>query len=138
MLIIRPIADKKQQAEYAEACGVPFHANDLAYAGYVEGDFIALSQFRLHETGGILDTLTLRRGSDDWEALFILARQTLNWIDLHGFHTCHCTEDAADPRLLKLVGFRKEADWSLTADMTHMFDGSCGGNCSIADDLSKL
>ena len=138
MLIIRPIADKKQQAEYAEACGVPYHADDLAYAGYEEGTFVALSQFRLHETGGILDTLSLCRGSDDWEALFILVRQTLNWIDLRGFHTCRCTADAGDPRLLKLVGFCEETDGTLVADMTHMFDGSCGGHCSLAEELAKL
>lgn len=138
MLIIRPIADKEQQAAYAKACGVPFHADDLAYAGYEEGTFVALSQFRLHETGGILDTLSLCRGSSDWEALFILARQTLNWIDLHGFHICHCAPEAGDPRLLRLVGFGKGTDGSLIADMSHMFDGSCGGHCSLADELAKL
>lgn len=138
MLIIRPIADKRVQAEFAEMCSVPYYADDLAYAGYVDDTFVALSQFRLHETGGILDTLALRRGSTDWEALFILARQTLNWIDLRGFHTCHCSPEAGDAGLLKLVGFTKESDGSLKADMTHMFDGSCTEHCSLAEELKKL
>lgn len=138
MLIIKPVADKQLQADYAEACGAPFHIGDLAYAAYDDGAFIALSQFRLSENGGILDTLSLCRGSADWEALFILARQTLNWIDLRGFHSCQCPPDAGDMRLLRLVGFESREDGGLCADMTHMFDGSCGGRCSLAEELKKL
>lgn len=138
MLIIRPVTDKKQQAEYAAVCGVPYCADDLAYAGYTEDVFVAFSQFRLHESGGVLDSLSLRHGSNDWEALFILARQTLNWIDLHGFHQCRCQTTAGNLQLLKLIGFNEQPDGSLLADMTHMFDGSCGGHCSIAEELKKL
>lgn len=138
MLIIRPVTDKQLQADYAESCHTPFFAEDLAYAAYESDSFIALSQFRLSENGGILDTLSLCHGSADWEALFILARQTLNWIDLRGFHTCHCTPGARDVRLLHLVGFENQPDGSLSVDMTHMFDGSCGGRCSIAEELKKL
>lgn len=138
MLIIKPVADKQLQANYADACGAPFYAEDLAYAAYESDSLIALSQFRLSESGGILDTLSLCRGSSDWEALFILARQTLNWIDLHGFHSCQCASDAGDVRLLRLVGFEYQPNGSLSADMTHMFDGSCGGHCSLAEELKKL
>ena len=92
----------------------------------------------ISENGGILDTLSLCRGSADWEALFILARQTLNWIDLRGFHTCQCPPDAGNMRLLRLVGFESREDGELCADMTHMFDGSCGGRCSLAEELKKL
>lgn len=138
MLRIKPIADKAVQEQYARLCGVPYRPDDLAYAAYEEDTLLAISQFRLHESGGILDNLAFVTGQTDWEALFILARQTLNWIDLRGFHLCRCRETAGDPRLLALVGFRPQEGGELLADMTHMFDGSCGGHCSLADELKKL
>lgn len=138
MLIIRPIEEKAQQETFALSCGVPYRVNDLAYAAYSDGNFIAISQFRVCDTHGILDDLALIPCSDDREALFILGRQTLNWIDLLGIHFCRARTNTADPRLLSLMGFIPSDTGDLIADMTHMFDGSCGGHCDLAQKLKEL
>ena len=138
MLIIRPIEEKSLQEAFALSCGVPYRIGDLAYAAYVDGNFTALSQFRVCDTHGILDDLVLLPGSDDTEALFLLGRQTLNWIDLLGIHLCRARTDAADPRLLSLIGFQPDRSGDLAADLTHMFDGSCGGHCDLAEKLKEL
>ena len=136
MLIINPVQDKEQQAEYCRLCGIEYHIRDFAYAAYVDGVFVGMSQFFVTDEWGMLEHLVPAPGTDDIEALFILGRQTLNWIDLLGIHTCRTTTNAASAKLLKVMGFIPENDY-LVADMTHMFDGHCGGNCDIASQLHQ-
>ena len=138
MLIIKPVEEKEQQKQFADACGIPYRTGDFAYAAYVDGIFTALSQFRVCDTHGILDDLVLVPASNDVEALFILGRQTLNWIDLLGIHACKCSPNAAPERVLRVMGFVPAGEENtLIADMTHMFDGHCGGHCDIARELRE-
>ena len=137
MLIIRPVEDKKQQEEFCQLCGIPYLAKDFAYAAYVDGEFAALSQFHVTDECGYLDHLTPAPNKHDVEAMFILGRQTLNWIDLLGLHTCRTTVNAGNEKLLHVLGFIQKENY-LVADMTHMFDGHCSGNCDIASQLREI
>ncbi len=64
---------------------------------------------------------------DDFEAMFILGRQTMNFIDTCGAHTCYADKCAGIERLLKAIGFKENGD-KLYCDMTGMFDGHCSGH----------
>ncbi len=131
MFKIEPIQDKEKQREICLACGAVYRADAFAYQMYDidSGEIMGMSQFEIGKMGYIFD-LREAPESSDFEAMFILARQTMNFIDMCGAHICHAAEDAGDKRLLTAVGF-KTFDGRLTCDMTGMFDGRCGGHKDI-------
>ncbi len=137
MLRVIPIQEKTQQAELCAICGVTFRPEAFAYAAYVSGVFVGISQFGICDEYGTIYDLTPAPETDDIEALFIMGRQTMNWIDLLGVHTCHCREGAGAEKLIRALGFRRDENGTLSADTTHMFDGHCGGNCNVAKDLHE-
>ena len=98
------------------------------------GELMAIAQFDISGKTGYIKTLKSKIGYSDFEAMFILGRQTMNFIDLCGNHTCRAARDAGDERLLRAIGFKETADGDYFADMTGMFDGHCDGH---AVDLSK-
>lgn len=128
MFKITPIQDKIRQEEVCNACGVEFKPDSFAYQMFDldSGAIMGVCQFEIGEHGYIYD-LRPAIGSDDFEAMFILGRQTMNFIDLCGVHTCYADKNAAEERLLRAIGF-KEADSKLFCDMTGMFDGHCSGH----------
>ena len=88
---------------------------------------MGFSQFDISGESGYIKTLKPKIGYSDFEAMFILGRATMNFIDLCGNHTCRAASNASDERLLKAIGFRLTDDGEYFADMTHMFDGHCDG-----------
>ncbi len=126
MFKITPIQEKTRQKEICEICGAIFHPDAFCYQMYdVEsGEIMGVSQFEIGEGGYIYD-IKEAPGRDDFEAMFILARQTMNFIDLCGAHSCHAASNAANERLLLAIGFKK-TDEDYFCDMSGMFDGHCG------------
>lgn len=128
MFKITPIQEKTRQKEICELCGTEFRPDAFAYQMYDidTGDIMGMSQFEIGEVGYIYD---LREAPcrEDFEAMFILARQTMNFIDLCGVHSCKAAKGSAPERLLRAVGF-KEQGGEYFCDMTGMFDGNCGGH----------
>ncbi len=88
---------------------------------------MGFAQFDITGEAGYIKTLRERMGCSDFEAMFILGRATMNFIDLCGSHTCFAAPDAADERLIRAIGFKLTESGEYFADMTHMFDGHCDG-----------
>ena len=131
MFKISPIQDPIEQKEVAESCGAEYRSGAFAYAmrNAESGDLMGFSQFEITEIGGQLYDLRPVLGYDDFEAMFILGRSTMNFIDLCGSHTLTAKADAADEILLKAIGLRPRDDGTLFCDMTGFFDGShCSGH----------
>lgn len=131
MFKISPIQDINEQKAVAEACGANLKVGAFAYAmrDAESGDLMGFSQFEITENGGQLYDLRAAIGYDDFEAMFILGRSTMNFIDLCGSHTLTAKTDAADEVLLKAIGLRPTDDGMLFCDMTGFFDGShCSGH----------
>lgn len=128
MFKITPIQDKTRQNEICQLCGATFRPDAFAYQMYDmdSGEIMGMSQFEINRCGYIYD-LKEAPGRDDFEAMFILGRQTMNFIDTCGVHICFAEKDAAKEGLLKAIGFRN-IDGRLFCDMTGMFDGKCGGH----------
>lgn len=128
MFKITPIQDKTRQKEICALFGVEFRDEAFAYIMFdIDTDaLMGMSQFEIGEIGYIYD-IKEAAGLDDFEAMFILARQTMNFIDLCGAHTCLASKNAAPERLLLAAGF-KEQNGELFCNMTGMFDGNCGGH----------
>lgn len=128
MFKITPIQDKTRQKEICALFGVEFRDDAFAYIMFdIDTDaLMGMSQFEIGKVGYIYD-IKEAAGLDDFEAMFILARQTMNFIDLCGAHTCLASKNAAPERLLLAAGF-KEQNGKFFCNMTGMFDGNCGGH----------
>ncbi len=95
---------------------------------YDTGAPMGISQFEITAEGGYISDLTEIEGLSDFEAMFILGRQTMNFIDKCGAHTCFANPEGADLSLLRAVGFREREDGRLFVNMEGMFDGKCDGH----------
>lgn len=136
MFKISAIQDKQLQKKYAEACGAEFCPDLFAYSmiNQDNGELMGMAQFDISSDCGYIKTLRAKTGYSDFEAMFILGRSTMNFIDMCGNHFCKADVNAGEERLLRAIGFKLGEDGEYFADMTHMFDGSCDGH---AVDLSK-
>ena len=137
MFKITPINDINVQKEYAAACGTEYRPGFFGYAmaDAETAEIMGFAQFEIEGSCGYISDLVSKIGLDDFEAMFILGRATMNFIDLCGVHTCRATPDSANPKLLHAIGFREREDGSLFVDMTGMFDGHCDGH---SKDLSEM
>lgn len=126
MFKITPIQDKARQEEICKICLAEFRPDAFAYQMFdIDSDEImGMSQFEIGEVGYIYD-IKEAPGKNDFEAMFILARQTMNFIDLCEVHTCYADSSSAPVEFLKAVGF-KEADGKYVCHTEGMFSGNCG------------
>ncbi len=111
MLKVLPIQTKDEQKALCAECNIEFKPDLLAYAATVDGTFVGMSQFKLTAAGGLVYDLAPVRDRFDFEAMFVLGRGTLNFIDLCGVHFARFVGVASDEqstRLLKAVGFKEE------------------------------
>lgn len=122
MLEIKPIQDKSAQKALCELCGVPYIAAALAYSAYDSGVPVGISQFRIMGDAGYMYHLCNVTGVDDFEALIIMGRATMNFIDLCDVHKAYF--EGEDDRLAKAIGFRL-MDGKYFADLTNMFTSHC-------------
>lgn len=127
MLEIKPIQDKTEQERYCKLCNIAYNADLMAYSAYDDDVFLGICQFTITDKFGYIKNLAEAEGISDYEAMFIMARGTMNFIDLCGIHACECAADATNERMILSLGFKKLADGRYFADMTHFFDG---GNCA--------
>ncbi len=128
MFKITPIQEKTRQNEICRIFGVEFRPDAFAYIMFdlETNEPMGMSQFEIGEVGYIYD-IKEAPSREDFEAMFILARQTMNFIDLCGAHNCRAAKNSAPERLLLAIGF-KESNGEYFCDMTGMFDGNCGGH----------
>lgn len=122
MLEIKPIQDKNEQKTLCELCGAAYRPSALAYSAYDNGAPIGICQFRIANDTGYLYNLCNTADTDDLEALIIMGRAALNFIDLCGAHEAYFEGDKT--RAAIAVGFREKGG-KLYADLTGMFDSPC-------------
>ena len=129
MFKISAIQDKEIQKKYSEECGAKYVPDSFGYSmiDQTDGSLMGMAQFDIGKDGYIYD-IKEANGLSDFEAMFILARQTMNFIDSCGAHTCYAAEDAGEERLMRAAGFKKQENGEYFRDMTGMFDGHCDGH----------
>ena len=129
MFKITPIQSTSDAIAYANACNAIIKDGCFVYAmtDCESGEIMGFSQFELLEGHGYIYDLKEASGRNDFEAMFILGRQTMCFIESCGASICTAAHDAGDPKLLHAIGFRDGGD-RLSCDMTGMFDGHCGNH----------
>ena len=122
MLEIKPIQEKSAQRELCGLCGSEYKENYFAYGASVDGTPVGICQFYIKGNYGHIFDLKNVVGVDDTEALFIMARGVLNFIDLTGAHEAFY--DGDDSPLVRAVGF-SEKDGKLYMDLGGFFAAPC-------------
>ncbi len=89
MLKILPIETKDEQARIMALCSIPYNVNALAYAAYDEDVLVGGAQFLLKGATCHIIDIANADGVDDEEALFIMGRGLLNFVDLCGIHDAY-------------------------------------------------
>ncbi len=107
MITVTPIQDKAEQARLAALCGIPFLADAPAYAARGgDGQFAGMCQFSMDAAGGHLFHLATPTDGDPYDALFVMGRAALNFMDLCGAKFAFFEGDTAGREaLLTRIGF---------------------------------
>lgn len=138
MFKISPVQSTDIQRKHAAECGVPCREGLFTYA-MVDTETLELmgmSQFEIGDGVGYIADLVPRRDYDDFEAMFILGRQTMNFIDLCGAHSVRASAETTDETLLRAIGFKKQENGEYFCDMDGMFDGKhCSGEAVDLDSM---
>ena len=129
MFKIEPVRDKSRQKELCQLFSIEFYPENFAYYMFDCDSLepMGMSQFEINESGGVISHIKETEGKEDFEAMFILGRATMNFIDTCGAHICNAAVDSAEERLIKAIGFKLCGD-KYTCNMHGMFDGHCDGH----------
>ena len=125
MFKVLPIQSKDTQKELCERCGVAFDADLLAYAVSVDDEFAGICQFKLTDKGGEIHDIAPSLEKNDPDALFVMGRGALNFIDLCGVHFARYVGEVTDELLLIKIGFKKTADGAFEIDLNGFFTDHC-------------
>lgn len=124
MLKVLPIQSKLAQEDICLRCGVKYDPDLLAYSATVDDELAGVCQFKLTDKGGMIYDLAPVNGSFDFEAMFVLGRGTLNFIDLCGVHYAVYRgeiNDEQNEHLIKAVGFKSTGSGSYEIDLDGFF-----------------
>ncbi len=126
MLEIKPIEDKEEQQKICTSCGILYRSELFAYKAYDNGKLLAASQFDIEGKSAVIYDIKQVIGTpDDFEAIFILGRAVLNFLDLCGVETAYFDNKTGEnEKLAKLIGFKKENE-KLCINLKGLFDASC-------------
>ena len=125
MFKVLPIQSKDTQKELCEKCGVIYDADLLAYAVSVDDEFAGICQFKLTDKGGEIYDIAPALTKNDPDALFVMGRGALNFIDLCGVHFARYVGDVKDELLLKKIGFKQNSDGGFEIDLNGFFTDHC-------------
>lgn len=121
MLEIKPIQTKDEQRQVCADCGAEYRPEAMAYGAREDGVLLGVCQFRITGEQAEVYGLTNASGVDDIEALILMGRAALNFVDLCGVHRAVWASDQAG--VSKALGFREGY-----LDLAGYFDGKCGGH----------
>lgn len=131
MLKVLPVQSKVNQEDICLRCEVEYDVDLLAYSATVDDELVGVCQFKLTDRGGIIYDLAPVKDRFDFEALFILGRATLNFIDLCDVHYAIYRGNVNDEqieRLIKAVGFKLLDDGTYAVNLEGFFTDHCHKN----------
>lgn len=123
MLEIIPVQDKARQSALCALCGIADAPRSFCYDITVDGATVGVCLFSLHGKLASLDALCSAPGKSDTDALFIAARQALNFSELAGAEDAAAKADI-DPALLRRIGFC-EANGAFSMHIKNFFFSPC-------------
>ena len=132
MLEVLPIQTKAEQEAYCARCNVKYYPELMAYHAMIDGVLAGVCQLTMNENGGSIRARGLSEDAeklsahDRFEALFVMGRATLNFIDLCGVHIAYFdATDFTDEQTVRAIGFKKNDDGRYAMDLTNFFEHPC-------------
>ncbi len=129
MLIIKKIPEAEFQEYLCSLCNVEYDGEYEAFSCYENERFVAICQFKCNGGTAYIKDLRCREGVSDSEALIIMGRGVLNYVDLHGTHKAECSPCASAETIILATGFKKDQNGVYFVDLNGFFDGKCSGHC---------
>ena len=130
MFKITPVQDIGLASKYLSDCNATVKEGCFVYAmtDCDSGNLMGVSQFEILSEYAYIYDLKSIVNLNDFEAMFILGRQTMNFINSCGIELCRSDLNAGDEQLIKSIGFEKKFDY-YECNTHGMFDGShCSGH----------
>ncbi len=126
MLQMKPVPTREEQIRLLGLCGIEYRESHFVYQALDDGRPIGAAQFDIQGKHAVLDDIRQVAGTaEDREAMIILGRAVLNFLDLCGVETVgYTTSDPAQRRLALMIGFR-EKDGTLSVSLTGLFETHC-------------
>ncbi|MDY3784631.1 MAG: hypothetical protein SOZ78_02325 [Eubacteriales bacterium] len=130
MLKALPIQLKEEQELICLRCGTEYDPDLLAYKITIDEELMGICQFKFTPDGASLRCLAHPTDRNDPQALFVLGRATLNYIDIYGVHRAfYDGKDAHEiGQLLETIGFRKNSTGRYEINLEHFFEHPCQHN----------
>lgn len=129
MLVVKPVEDKSYQEELCREAGVRYNPDAMAYVVYVDTFTVGMCQFGLSgDTGTIYSFMPIGKGKDDTEAMFIMGRTVLSFIESCGMEYADITEAETTERLKYVIGFKEGPDGRFVMRIKGIFEHHCNGN----------
>lgn len=126
MLIVSPVQTENEKTELCKLCGVNKIDGAFMYVANVDEKPVGISQFEITGEVCLIHNLANVLGKNDFEAMFIMARQTLNFCDICGSHDAYLMNaDKVDERLKIAVGFKLTDDCKWYMDLRGFFEEHC-------------
>lgn len=126
MLIVSPVQTITEKEELCKLCDIDLVDGAFMYVANVDEKPVGVSQFEIKGEYCHIHHLANTKGNNDFEAMFIMARQTLNFCDLCGSHDAYLLNaEKVDERLRVAVGFRLTSDQKWYMDLRGFFEEHC-------------
>lgn len=127
MITVKPIQDKNEQERLCTLCHIPYRAERLAYGAWNDkNSFAGICQFGMDAEGGHLYDLATPDGDDPDDALFVMGRAALNFIDLCGIRMAYFDgETESRSALLQRIGFQKDSAGRYSFAVAGFFTHPC-------------
>jgi len=126
MLIVSPVQTENEKTELCRLCGVEKVEGAFMYVANVDEKPVGISQFEIKGEECIVHDLANVIGKNDFEAMFIMGRQTLNFCDMCGSHDAYLLNaESVDERLRTAIGFRLTEENKWYMDLRGFFEEHC-------------
>ena len=127
MLEVLPIESKAEQERLCALCGAEYLPDDLAYSARADGALAGVCQFRTGPGGGILHTLDVIPGFEDFEPGFVMCRAAMSFIEMCGGEYAVASAALAQRSraLLSAAGFKQTKDGLPAAYLPGLFEHPC-------------
>ena len=126
MLEIKPIQSKEIQKSLCALSSAEYQDDAFAYSAYDGEIFLGISQFFIEDGYAKIVNLSYADGTSDFEAMIIMGRAVLNFLDLCHVKTVRIDKDAADARLIRAIGFSESENGEYAPlSLTGMFEAKC-------------
>lgn len=135
MLYITPLQDRDYHKKLAEKCGFAATEESLAFLAANADEKtheiiseIGICEFTIHNDIGVITALKTVPEVNDDEALMIMARAVMSFVHRITISDMFFAEGAAEPKLIKALGFRDDSEGRPYIDLDRFFSSPCKYN----------